>query len=115
MIAGWYTAALGTVDGFEAPNVPPWARPNYQSYLVRIPDSSDQRAVMQHLLDRGVSSRRGIMCAHRERPYAGSHELPHSEASQDRHIVLPLFGGMTEGDVDRVVTALAGAAGGGVR
>ena len=112
-VAGWYDDALTALDGVEPPHVPQWARSNYQSYVVGLPDHADQREVMQFLLDRGVSSRRGIMCAHREKPYAGTYDLPHSEASQDRHIVLPLFPGMTADDVDRVVTELAAAVAGG--
>lgn len=108
-IAAWYGEALASVDGVDPPHVPEWARPNHQSYVVRLPGHVDQRAVMQELLDRGVSSRRGIMCAHREQPYAGTYDLPHSEASQDRHIVLPLFPGMTRGDVDRVAASLSDA------
>jgi dTDP-4-amino-4,6-dideoxygalactose transaminase len=46
------------------------------------------------------------MCAHREKPYAGSHDLPMSEFAQDRHIVLPLFPGMTREEVGRVVAEL---------
>ena len=47
------------------------------------------------------------MCAHREQPYAGEYELPISEASQDRHIVLPLFPGMERSDIDRVAEGLS--------
>lgn len=108
-LARCYDEALAAVDGVQPPHVPGWARPNYQSYVVRLPDGADQRAVMQFLLERGVSSRRGIMCAHREDPYLGDHHLPNSEASQDRHIVLPLFPGMTTADVERVVRTLAEA------
>ena len=108
-LAGWYAEALATVEGVDPPNVPRWARPNYQSYVVRLPDDVDQRSVMQYLLDRGVSSRRGVMCAHRELPYAGDYCLPQSEASQDRHIVLPLFPGMNRDDVDLVAARLAEA------
>ncbi len=108
-LAHRYDEALASVDGVDPPVIPPWARSNYQSYVVRLPDAVDQRAVMEYLLARAVSSRRGIMCAHREKPYAGEYVLPHSEAAQDHTIVLPLFPGMTDADVDRVVSTLADA------
>jgi dTDP-4-amino-4,6-dideoxygalactose transaminase len=108
-IAGWYGEALASVHGVTPPFEPEWARSNFQSYVVRLPDWIDQRAVMQAMLDAGVSTRRGIMCAHRERPYGGTYELPKSEAAQDRHIVLPLFPGMTRDDVHRVSAALCEA------
>ncbi|MBR0670140.1 DegT/DnrJ/EryC1/StrS family aminotransferase [Neoroseomonas soli] len=93
------------------PIEPNRARTNWQSYAVRLPDGADQRDVMQHMLDRGVATRRGIMCIHRERPYAGARRfpLPASEAAQDRTILLPLFPGMTEAMQDEVVGALSGA------
>lgn len=112
-IAAWYGEALADVGGVTPPVEPGWARSNYQSYVVRLPDGCDQRMVMQAMLDEGVSTRRGIMCAHREVPYAGKYDLPVSEASQDRHIVLPLFPGMSRDDVDRVALSLAAAVGSG--
>lgn len=95
-----------------APPVEPnRARTNWQSYAVRLPDGADQRGVMQAMLDRGVATRRGIMCIHRERPYAGTARfpLPVSEAAQDRTILLPLFPQMTEAEQDEVVAGLAEA------
>jgi dTDP-4-amino-4,6-dideoxygalactose transaminase len=95
-----------------APPVEPnRARTNWQSYAVRLPDGADQRGVMQVMLDRGIATRRGIMCIHREAPYAGTARflLPVSEAAQDRTILLPLFPQMTEAEQDQVVAGLADA------
>jgi len=94
------------------PREPNWAKHNWQSYCVRLPDGVDQRGVMQAMLDRGVATRRGIMCAHREPAYANRatrFALPHSEAAQDRCILLPIFPGMTEAQQDEVGEALAEA------
>ena len=65
------------------------------------------------MLDRGISTRRGIMCAHRELPYAGEHYLPQSEDAQDRYILLPLYSGLDDADAERVVEALRSATGAG--
>jgi dTDP-4-amino-4,6-dideoxygalactose transaminase len=108
-VAGWYAAALASVEGVVTPSEPPWARSNYQSYVIGLPDGAGQRMVMQFMLDAGVSTRRGVMCAHREQPYRGDHHLPRSEAAQDRHIVLPLFPGMNRDDVERVALTVAAA------
>lgn len=108
-IAARYDDALATIDGVTTPHEPEWARTNYQSYLIRIPDDADQRDFMQFLLDRGVASRRGIMNAHCERPYAGDHDLPVSEWAQDRHIVLPLFPTMDDDDIAHVVDVVRAA------
>ncbi len=62
---------------------------------------------MQHMLDRGIATRRGIMCAHREQPYRHlPGVLPHSEWCQDHTVVLPLYVQMSAGDVDRVAEEL---------
>jgi perosamine synthetase len=94
-----------------APVEPNRVRTNWQSYAVRLPDRADQREVMQSMLDRGVATRRGIMCIHRERPYAETARfpLPVSEDAQDRTILLPLYPQMTEAEQDQVVGALKAA------
>ena len=64
---------------------------------------------MQQMLDAGVSTRRGIMCSHREPAYGDlplRHALAESELAQDRCVLLPLYPQMTPGDQERVATAL---------
>ena len=98
-----------------APVESPWARSNWQSYCVRLPDGVEQRRTMEALSARGIASRRGIMCAHREPAYAqgGWRSAPGglgaSEAAQDRCILLPLWAAMTEAEQDNVIAALADA------
>ncbi len=112
-LAELYRQGLETVPGVEPPSEPSWARTNWQSYCVRlIDDGLDQLEVMQRLLDRGVSTRRGIMNSHREPAYADasthhvSGSLANSEAAQERCIILPLFAQMTEADVATVIDEL---------
>jgi perosamine synthetase len=108
-LAARYHALLAEVDGLGLPAEPAWARSNWQSYAVRLPAGLNQRAVMQTLLDEGVSTRRGIMCSHREPAYADMllrHALPVSEAAQDRCVLLPLFDSLTDDDQKSVVDAL---------
>jgi dTDP-4-amino-4,6-dideoxygalactose transaminase len=91
------------------PLEPQWARSNWQSYCVRLPDRVDQKAVMQSLLDQGIATRRGIMCSHREQPYSSDKQpddLRQSELAQDHSILLPIYAQMSEGDQIRVATAL---------
>jgi dTDP-4-amino-4,6-dideoxygalactose transaminase len=100
-LAARYDELLAEIPGLGLPHEPEWARSNWQSYTVRLPAGCDQRVVMQTLLDNGVASRRGIMCAHRERPYQNSekpYHLPASEQAQDRTIILPLFPQMSDDD-----------------
>jgi dTDP-4-amino-4,6-dideoxygalactose transaminase len=111
-----YHRLLSDIRGIEVPREPAWARTNWQSYAVRLREGLDQAAVMQAMLDEGVSTRRGVMNAHRERAY---HDAPcrvagpltRSERAQDTAVILPLYHQMTEADQDRVVETLRHAIG----
>lgn len=107
-LAARYGELLGNNIGIEAPTEPARARSNWQSYSVKLPDHCDQRAVMQTMLDAGIATRRGIMCAHREDGYKSGRtwRLPHSEAAQDRRIILPLYAQMTAEEQALVADAL---------
>ncbi len=115
-LAARYRELLAGVEGLLLPAEPEWARSNWQSFGVRLPAHCNQAAVMQALLDQGIATRRGIMCAHREAAYPpgtwrSAGPLSESEAAQDRSILLPLFHELTEADQDRVAHALAGSVG----
>jgi dTDP-4-amino-4,6-dideoxygalactose transaminase len=60
---------------------------------------------MQQLLDRGISTRRGIMNAHQEPAYAAQHPaaLPHSEAARDEVILLPLSAELSDSEQNHVI------------
>lgn len=108
-IASRYAELLGNIEGLRLPLEPDSARSNWQSYCVRLPDRVDQKAVMQSLLNRGIATRRGIMCSHRESAYSGDkqrHDLRQSELAQDRSILLPIYAQMTEEDQIRVADEL---------
>jgi dTDP-4-amino-4,6-dideoxygalactose transaminase len=110
-LARRYHDLLRDVAGVTLPAEPPFARSNWQTYCVVLAAGVDQAAVMQQLLDAGVATRRGVMCAHREPAYprgtwrAGS-ALDTSEYVQDHGLMLPLFHDMTEADQERVVAAV---------
>ncbi len=87
---------------------PSYCRTNWQSYPVRVADDSpvSRDALMQSLLDQGISTRRGIMNVHQEPPYTSIMQLHNSERSRDSVILLPLFNGMTEEQVNEVVKGI---------
>lgn len=107
--AARYSELLTGIAGIGVPHEPDWARSNWQSYCVRLAPTYDQRQVMQTMLDLGVSTRRGVMCSHREQAYAGFEQrfsLLESERAQDQCVLLPLYPQMTEQEQDEVVSAL---------
>ena len=71
--------------------------PNWQSYPIKLLGriSLNQQEIMQRLLDKGISTRRGIMNVHQEPAYqAAGWSLPKSERCRDQTILLPLFNGI---------------------
>lgn len=116
-----YSSMLAGTPEIVVPREPDWARSNWQSYCVRLAERVPQKEIMQALLEHGISTRRGVMCAHREPAYsrgtwrcgvagctggAACRHLLESETAQDRGLILPLFHEMTEAQQERVVGEL---------
>jgi dTDP-4-amino-4,6-dideoxygalactose transaminase len=126
-----YRALLADVPDLQVAEEPSGKRSNWQSVCVRLPMGTDQRQVMQDMLDAGISTRRGIMNAHAEKAYS-QHEpwacgetpladcdhveghcerLVESERAQAQVIILPLYHQMTDAEQDQVVAALRASVG----
>lgn len=112
-LAAAYDELLAGHARIATPTVPEDVEWNVQSYAVRLAgfDARARDGVMQELLDRGISTRPGVMTAHREPAYADhpSGELPVSERASDGSMVLPLYPGMPVSEVEETVTALIDA------
>jgi perosamine synthetase len=126
-----YRDLLSDLPDVTLPVEPEWARSNWQSFCVQLSERCDQRQVMQALLDAGIATRRGVMCAHREPAYAveaggqpwscgvgpgacgcpGARcaRLSESERAQERGVLLPLFHQMTDDEQGQVAHALRAA------
>ena len=110
-LAARYSERLSALPWLVVPRVPDGSLHNFQSYMVRLtreaPVSRDE--LMQGLLDRGVSSRRGIMAIHREAPYHGGAwdaRLPITNRVTDTSLVLPVFHEMTNEEQDHVAESI---------
>jgi dTDP-4-amino-4,6-dideoxygalactose transaminase len=113
-LADVYRAALEKSEVLAPPDEPRWARSNWQSYAARLRPAwrGGQVAAMQHFLDRGIATRRGVANAHQEPAYAGTSRfaagpLSRSEALRDTTILLPLFHGMSTAEQGAVLEAVA--------
>ncbi|MGH9359734.1 MAG: DegT/DnrJ/EryC1/StrS family aminotransferase [Terriglobia bacterium] len=107
-LAARYTARLQGLGWITAPHVPQDCRHNFQSYMVRLlPNAPMSRdSVMQELLEKGISTRRGVMAIHREHPYQDARwqkTLPETDAAAEETLILPLFHQMTEEEQDYVI------------
>lgn len=108
-VADLYNELLAPIEWLSAPREPVYGRSNWQSYPVRIlePNRHDRNGLINSLLAKKISAKPGIMNAHREPPYQNhAVHLPLSEKAQDEVILLPLFFGQTEEQVEQVVAQL---------
>lgn len=124
-MAGRYKTLLVTeIPDIGLPAEPSFAKSNWQSFCVRLPEGVNQVKVMQEMLDADIATRRGVMCAHREDSYPEGawtcgtgpgpckcnpghcQRLAESEKAQDECILLPLYHQMTQEDQSRVVMTL---------
>lgn len=115
-IAQRYNQAFKDMELIEIPFVSEGIQPNWQSYIIRLKRNKKitRDALMQKLLDNGISTRRGIMSIHLEKPYLkmfGKLDLPNSEEMTNWGITLPLYPQMTKGEQDYVIAKIKEAIG----
>jgi perosamine synthetase len=111
LLAQRYSEKLSQISWLISPCEPDHTVSNYQSYMMRLtadaPISRDE--LMQHLLDRGISTRRGIMATHREKPYWDNvvdGNLPNTNLLADMSIILPIFHEMTDEQQEHVMNSI---------
>jgi len=85
-------------------------------FVVQLPTGADREAVIASLAEQGIASKAYLPCIHMLPPYRERFgfvggEFPVAERVSERSLALPFFTSMTEGQVDRVCTALAEALG----
>ena len=107
-IAFQYHEAFKDIDTIRLPLEQENYFSNYQSYSIYLkPECKISRNdLMQTLLDKGISTRRGISTAHREtayKTYQENYSLPVSEDASDRSIVIPLYYPMLQEEIDYVI------------
>jgi perosamine synthetase len=106
-----YSSLLSSLAWLVLPQEPADCKHSFQSYMIRLKDDAPitRDGLMQELLDRGVSSRRGIMAIHRESAYQAPEwdaRLPETNLVADKALILPLFYDMTIEEQDYVIECL---------
>lgn len=110
-IAGRYNEAFSKISCLRVPVVPEYARHNYQSYWLEILGSAPlgRNELMERLLEKGISTRRGIMAIHQEPCYKQFKvKLPGTERITENTIILPLYPSMTDEEVQYVIDGVSG-------
>jgi dTDP-4-amino-4,6-dideoxygalactose transaminase len=110
-LASRYTERLNDLGWLVPPMEPAGHRHVFQSYMARVKPGAriERDALMQALLDRGISTRRGVMAIHREFPYRNprwDERLPETNSASDETIILPLFVDMSDEEQDYVIECL---------
>lgn len=126
-LARRYCEQLSQIPGVGLPVEPAWARSNWQSFCIMLPEGVDQLKVMQFMLDHGVAVRRGVHTSHMEKAYVDEPWLcgedrshcgcPHltcgrlieSERGRLNGLLLPMFAELSDAEQDKVVKCLADA------
>ena len=108
-LATLYSELLGDVLQLQLYDLKDTIRPNWQSYPIMLLDGAacNQFELMQFLLDKGISTRRGIMNSHQEYPYRDAKWVfQKSELCRDQVILLPLFSGIGVENLHCISTAI---------
>jgi perosamine synthetase len=110
-IAAMYNEALAGMSNLKTLPVPPHGFCNYYKYIAVMAEHRDRRELRLRLRDQFGVSLAGEVYEeplHRQPVFAPfvTGPLPVSEDLCGRHICLPIFSGMSEGDVRQVIHAL---------
>jgi perosamine synthetase len=110
-IASFYIEKLRKTEYLGLPIEKTGYITNYQSFSIYLRDGCpvSRNMLMERLLKLGISTRRGIMTAHREPAYLNylpGESLPISEKASDNSIIIPLYVPMDESVMSNVIESL---------
>ena len=107
-LARRYNERLGGTEGLEIPYEPVGYRHVYQSYCVRLTGPQTQLDIMKAMAKRDLATRR-VIAIHKEPAYVAEYghlSLPHSEAAATRTLLLPMFAGLKDSELEEVASGL---------
>ena len=110
-IANKYNETFKDIECLRIPSEPEGYYSNYQSYSLYLKENApiSRDELMQKLLDKGISTRRGVMTAHREpayKKYLSKYNLTISEEVSDRSIMIPLYVPMKNEEINFIIKAI---------
>jgi perosamine synthetase len=102
-VAGWYTERLESL--VSTPSAAEGDRHGWQAYVVQL-ERRDE--ALEGLRAHGIEAQIGTWALHRLAPYRSQGSFPGADCVFERALALPFHTRLTEADVERVVSALAG-------
>lgn len=110
-LAKIYNKAFSKNNLLQTPFVPEGIVHNYQTYILFLKKNNKiiRDELMQKLLEAGISTRRGVMAAHLEKPYVkmfGRINLPVTEEATNWTIAIPLYAQMTKEEQQYVINKI---------
>lgn len=110
-LAAVYISEFSNLAEIQTLKEPEWAVWNWQSFPIYVSHPRLQLPLMKELKNRGIDTRRGIMCAHLEPAYADMwseyrQDLRRSEYHRDCGIILPLHGKLETEDIKRIANSV---------
>lgn len=108
-IAKRYQELLFAVKWLSCYQPPETVISNWQSFPIRLLKEAPYSALdlMQVLLDKGISTRPGIMNAHLEDPYKSQQwSLMHSEYARAQTILIPLYHGLLDSEIEYIASTI---------
>ncbi|MBK6876969.1 MAG: DegT/DnrJ/EryC1/StrS family aminotransferase [Ignavibacteria bacterium] len=112
-IAAEFISNLSDIEWLMMPEENEGFFTNYQSFAVRVHNDSpvSRDELMLRLGEKGISTRRGVMTAHRETAYKDLYSklsLPVSESASDNSLMLPIFVPMLKDDIGKIIERVRG-------
>lgn len=108
-VAERYGEYLRDHPRFSAPYVPAGMQHNWQTYMIALREggAAERNAVMEHLFEGGIPTRRGVMASHLEPPYRSAvANLPHTEKAAATTLQLPMHPALTSEQQEYVLEKL---------
>ena len=110
-LAGAYRSALAGVPGVTPPVEPAWGGHVYQSFVILLDSTIERDLVIARMRERGIETTLGTYALHNEpffrNTYGGqSGDLPGSWTAYRQSLTLPLYPGLGDNGVGRVVESL---------
>lgn len=112
-----YFELLNNINGIKLPFQHKWAKSNWQSFCIRLSSKINQKQIMNDLMNFGISTKRGIMCAHLEPAYIKEkwntglgvkdlEKLQESKKATNHSILIPIFPSLLESEQIFIVNNL---------